>query len=127
MLLLTFPGSGLKDASNVKASSESTILPGKESKAHIASAPSERYDAPEATAEPAWTNAEQKLLEQALLTYPKDTVKRWDRIAESIEGRSKESCIKRYKELAAMVQAKKEALKAVNQQKKPASEASKTK
>lgn len=105
--------SGLKDASNEKARGEDTVLAGKESKAVIASAPSERYDPPEtSSSDTPWTSAEQKLLEQALITYPKDTVKRWDRIAESIPGRSKESCIKRYKELAAMVQAKKEALKA---------------
>jgi DnaJ family protein C protein 2 len=93
-------------------------LPGKESKAHIASAPSERFDLSDSDGKSVWTATEQKLLEQALLTFPKDTPKRWDRIAESIPGRSKESCIKRFKELAAMVQAKKEALKAV---KKPSS------
>lgn len=52
------------------------------------------------------------MLEQALITFPKDTVKRWDRIGESIPGRTKEECIKRFKELAAMVQAKREAQKA---------------
>lgn len=66
----------------------------------------------ENTNERAWTAEEQKMLEQALVTFPKDTPKRWDRIGESIPGRTKEQCIKRFKELAAMVQAKREAQKA---------------
>lgn len=66
----------------------------------------------EVPAEKPWTAEEQKMLEQALITFPKDTAKRWDRIGESIPGRTKEECVRRFKELAAMVQAKREAQKA---------------
>lgn len=75
----------------------------------ITAEPSERLDTPEV--ETAWTESEQRLLEQALITFTKDTPKRWDKIAQAVSTRSKESCIKRYKELAAMVQAKKQAIK----------------
>uniref|UniRef100_T1JNI0 DnaJ homolog subfamily C member 2 n=1 Tax=Strigamia maritima TaxID=126957 RepID=T1JNI0_STRMM len=74
------------------------------------SAISERFDCP---AEQhglnlaPWTPEEQRLLEQALKTYPSSTVDRWDRIAESLPGRSKKDCMKRYKDLVEMVRAKK--------------------
>lgn len=54
-----------------------------------------------------WTSNEQKLLEQALKTFPSNTPDRWDKIAETIPNRSKKDCMKRYKELAEMVKAKK--------------------
>lgn len=44
-----------------------------------------------------WTTEEQKLLEQALKTYPSNTPERWDKIAQAIPNRSKKDCIKRYK------------------------------
>ncbi|ODM90339.1 DnaJ subfamily C member 2 [Orchesella cincta] len=58
-----------------------------------------------------WTAQEQKLLEQALKTYsaaahPGD---RWEKVAESVPGRSKKECMARFKELAALVKAKKSA------------------
>jgi len=61
-----------------------------------------------------WTREEQKLLEQALKTYtvksnPKD---RWEKIAGAIKGRSKRDCVIRYKELAAAIKAKREAIAA---------------
>jgi len=56
-----------------------------------------------------WTPEEQKLLEQALKTYPSTTPERWDRIAECLPGRSKKDCMKRYKELAELIRAKKAA------------------
>merc|ERR1719495_236581 len=40
-----------------------------------------------------WTPEEQKLLEQALKTFPSSTPERWDRIAESIPGRGKKDCM----------------------------------
>uniref|UniRef100_A0A0V0G6V0 DnaJ homolog subfamily C member 2 n=1 Tax=Triatoma dimidiata TaxID=72491 RepID=A0A0V0G6V0_TRIDM len=57
----------------------------------------------------AWTAEEQRLLEQALKTYPTNTQERWDRIAECVKSRTKKECILRYKELAEMVRAKKAA------------------
>lgn len=55
-------------------------------------------DAKEAKKEPApWTPAEQKLLEQALKTYPTTVPDRWDQIASCISTRTKKECMKRYK------------------------------
>lgn len=44
-----------------------------------------------------WTTEEQKLLEQALKTYPVSTPERWEKIAATVPGRSKKDCMKRYK------------------------------
>ena len=44
-----------------------------------------------------WSADEQKLLEQALKTFPTTVPDRWDRIAENIPNRSKKDCMKRYK------------------------------
>ncbi|XP_061496440.1 dnaJ homolog subfamily C member 2 isoform X2 [Rhineura floridana] len=70
--------------------------------------PSERFEAPFTDSSP-WTTEEQKLLEQALKTYPVNTPERWEKIAASVPGRSKKDCMKRYKELVEMVKAKKAA------------------
>lgn len=70
--------------------------------------PSERFEGPNADSVP-WTTEEQKLLEQALKTYPVNTPERWERIADAVPGRSKKDCMKRYKELVEMVKAKKAA------------------
>ncbi|XP_039219708.1 dnaJ homolog subfamily C member 2 isoform X2 [Crotalus tigris] len=71
-------------------------------------APSERFEVSFTDASP-WTTEEQKLLEQALKTYPVNTPERWEKIAASVPGRSKKDCMKRYKELVEMVKAKKAA------------------
>ncbi|XP_030072265.1 dnaJ homolog subfamily C member 2 [Microcaecilia unicolor] len=68
--------------------------------------PSERFEGPGADLVP-WTTEEQKLLEQALKTYPVNTPERWEKIAAAVPGRSKKDCMKRYKELVEMVKAKK--------------------
>lgn len=44
-----------------------------------------------------WTVDEQKLLEQALRTYPSGVVDRWDKIAGCLPTRSKKDCMVRYK------------------------------
>ena len=44
-----------------------------------------------------WTTDEQKLLEQALKTFPASTQERWERICEAVPTRSKKDCMKRYK------------------------------
>nr|XP_036869494.1 LOW QUALITY PROTEIN: dnaJ homolog subfamily C member 2 [Manis javanica] len=70
--------------------------------------PSERFEGPCTDFTP-WTTEEQKLLEQALKTYPVNTPERWEKIAEAVPGRTKKNCMKRYKELVEMVKAKKAA------------------
>ncbi|XP_058513501.1 dnaJ homolog subfamily C member 2 isoform X2 [Ochotona princeps] len=70
--------------------------------------PSERFEGPCTDSTP-WTTEEQKLLEQALKTYPVNTPERWEKIAEAVPGRTKKDCMKRYKELVEMVKAKKAA------------------
>ncbi|XP_056429472.1 dnaJ homolog subfamily C member 2 [Hyla sarda] len=71
--------------------------------------PSERFEVPGADSSTPWTTEEQKLLEQALKTYPVNTPERWEKIADAVPGRSKKDCMKRYKELVEMVKAKKAA------------------
>jgi len=59
-----------------------------------------------------WSPEEQKTLEQALKTFTSSTPERWDKISECLPGRSKKDCMKRYKELAELVKAKKAAQQA---------------
>ncbi|XP_077449548.1 dnaJ homolog subfamily C member 2 [Stigmatopora argus] len=70
--------------------------------------PSERFEGGDGSPAP-WTTEEQKLLEQALKTYPVSTPERWEKIADAVPGRNKKDCMKRYKELVEMVKAKKAA------------------
>ncbi|CAG7721397.1 unnamed protein product [Allacma fusca] len=56
-----------------------------------------------------WTSEDQKLLEQALKTYPASLADRWDRIADCVPNRTKKECMARFKEIAALVKAKKSA------------------
>lgn len=60
-----------------------------------------------------WSDDEQKLLEQSLKTFPSSLgPARWEKISEVIPGRSKKDCMKRYKELAELIRAKKAAVAA---------------
>lgn len=57
-----------------------------------------------------WSADEQKLLEQALKTYPASLgTERWEKISSCIPDRSKKDCMRRYKELAELIRAKKAA------------------
>lgn len=57
-----------------------------------------------------WTAEEQKMLEQALKTYPANLgAERWEKISDCLPNRSKKDCMKRYKELAELIRAKKAA------------------
>ncbi|KAL0273066.1 UNVERIFIED_CONTAM: hypothetical protein PYX00_005829 [Menopon gallinae] len=81
-----------------------------------ASRTTERFDSPaELQGLTPWTATEQQLLEQALRTYGPSTPDRWDQIAQCVPGRSKKDCMRRYKELAEMVRAKKAAQAAAMQ------------
>jgi len=57
-----------------------------------------------------WSTGEQKMLEQALRTYPANFGKeRWDKIAEVMSNRSKRECMLRYKWIVEQLKAKKQA------------------
>jgi hypothetical protein len=56
-----------------------------------------------------WTNEEQSALQEALRKFPSSLgTERWDRIAESIQTRTKKECILRYKFLVSIVKKSKE-------------------
>ncbi|XP_076326282.1 dnaJ homolog subfamily C member 1 [Tachypleus tridentatus] len=57
-----------------------------------------------------WSQHQQKALELALQQFPKGTEERWDRIAVSVPGKTKEECMLRFKMLAEMVKRKKQGL-----------------
>ncbi|KAH7948505.1 hypothetical protein HPB52_023594 [Rhipicephalus sanguineus] len=82
----------LKEEANRKAYEQHQKSLG--AKAEVAfkdeSTPSQRFDV-------VWQAEEQRLLEQALKTYPASTPDRWDRIAECVPTRSKKECMRRYK------------------------------
>lgn len=58
----------------------------------------------QAAAEATWSQEDQKLLETAIVKYPKTTAgDRWQKIANSVPGRTKEECLARYKYLVQKV------------------------
>merc|ERR1711971_1184963 len=56
-----------------------------------------------------WSQEQQRSLEVALAQFPKGSAERWDRIAGKVEGKSKEQCMARFKQLAEQVKKKAEA------------------
>merc|ERR1712192_213573 len=57
--------------------------------------------------ETVWSQEQQRSLEVALSQFPKGSAERWDRIAGKVEGKSKEQCMARFKQLAEQVKKKK--------------------
>ena len=60
----------------------------------------------------AWTAPEQLALERALKAHPADLParERWDLIAADVPGRTRQECVRRYKQVATKVQARHRAL-----------------
>uniref|UniRef100_A0A131XFI1 Putative ribosome-associated chaperone zuotin translation n=1 Tax=Hyalomma excavatum TaxID=257692 RepID=A0A131XFI1_9ACAR len=104
----------LKEEANRKAYEQHQKSLG--AKAEVAfkdeSTPSQRFDGDGAGGAAVWQAEEQRLLEQALKTYPASTPDRWDRIAECVPTRSKKECMRRYKDLVELVKTKKAAQQA---------------
>lgn len=56
-----------------------------------------------------WTQAQQQSLESAIIKYPKTVAfDRWQKIADSVPGKTKEECLTRYKYLVELVKKQKE-------------------
>lgn len=63
-----------------------------------------------AATESVWSQEQQKLLETAIVKYPKNAAgDRWQKIANNIPGKTKEECLARYKYLVEIVKAQKAA------------------
>ncbi|CAF0886540.1 unnamed protein product [Brachionus calyciflorus] len=97
----------------IGAKKEEVAIKEKPSERYIS--PGEQFLAEQGSNLGAWTPDEQKILEQALKTYPATLTDRWDKIAECLPTRSKKDCIMRYKELVEIIQAKKKAQQKVTQ------------
>jgi hypothetical protein len=69
------------------------------------SAPPQPEEKSENTAEikEEWTSEQQSHFESALRSVPKDHPDRWSEIANLVKGKSKKDCIKRFKEIRAML------------------------
>lgn len=101
---VTFQAARLKEPS-YRPSSDSvaeTIVQEATKKAKKVTATEDKQGA--AAAEAAWSQDDQKLLETAIVKYPKTTAgDRWQKIANSVPGRTKEECLARYKYLVQKV------------------------
>jgi hypothetical protein len=86
----------------VKELKKSTRKPGEASV--VPSTPQKSSAAAETVENPEeWTSEQQSLFESALRTVPKDHPDRWGEIANLVKGKSKKDCIKRFKEIRAML------------------------
>lgn len=55
-----------------------------------------------------WTQEQQQLLELAIVKFPKSTATdRWEKVSNTIPGKTKEECLARYKHLVEIVKAQK--------------------
>ncbi|XP_035908507.1 uncharacterized protein F54F2.9 [Anopheles stephensi] len=84
-----------------------------------------RDSGPTETATSNWTQQQQQALEVAIQKYPKSAnYDRWQKIANSVPGKSKEECVARYKYLVELVKKQKSANPAdeTAQENKPADE-----
>lgn len=64
-----------------------------------------RVEATESVSE--WSQEQQKALEAALLKYPKGaSIDRWEKIANCVEGKSKDECQARYRQLVELIKKK---------------------
>ena len=55
-----------------------------------------------------WTQDQQRQFEAGLAQYPKGTAERWEKIADLLPAKTKDDCLMRFKELAALVKARKQ-------------------
>lgn len=70
----------------------------------------EPSSAQKSAAESFWSQEQQKLLELAIVKYPKNAAgDRWQKIANNVPGKTKEECLARYKHLVEIVKAQKAA------------------
>jgi len=111
----------LKDEVNKKAYENLEKQKKRDVKVDADGGPSQRHDSAaevQGLNVAPWTPEEQQLLEQALKTYPSSLgSERWEKIQSCIPNRSKKDCMKRYKELAEIVRAKKAAMAAAQAKK----------
>lgn len=63
-----------------------------------------------AQADSVWTQEQQKALEAAIIKHPKTAIgDRWQKIASSVPGKTKEECLARYKYLVELIKKQKQA------------------
>ena len=88
-----------------------SVMPGCAAQTAVGSAPSSAAATKEVDA---WTSEQQHDLEAAIKRFPASVgQERWDRIAECVAGKTKAECVRRFKEIAAAIKAKKAAVKVV--------------
>lgn len=80
-------------------------------------------DDKQGASEATWSQEDQKLLETAIVKYPKTTAgDRWQKIANSVPGRTKEECLARYKYLVQKVKEQQKLKEAATKEQQPEQE-----